>query len=196
MDHGQAGDMFFDYTELERHRQDHETESSFRGKLVWNDSLTEEAKVEMMRQMNPTNLQLAKNLGRAPWRFWCNLGPDGRPPQYWTYVFGIDISNGAGSSNSVISVLAVEIGQIVAKFWDAHTSPEELAMTAAAAGIWFSGLRPPAFICWENNGPGGIFGRKLISTGYPAFYRQRLDNTIKTLEEHLAKKPGPKPNSA
>lgn len=179
MDHGQAGDMFFDYTELERHKQDHITDPVFRGKLIWNDSITEENKIELIQQMNPAKLHMAKNLGRAPWRFWCNLDADNRPPQYWSYVFGIDISNGAGSSNSVISVLAVEIGQIVAKFWDAHTSPEELAMVAAAAGVWFGGLRPPAFICWENNGPGGIFGRKLISTGYPHFYRQRLDNTIK-----------------
>jgi len=115
---------------------------------------------------------------QGSWRFWFHL-KEGRPPQYWSYAFGVDISNGAGASNSVISVLAIEIGQIVAKFWNAYTSPEELAVLAAMAGVWFGGVASPAFIAWENNGPGGIFGRKLVGMDYPMYYRQRHDDVSK-----------------
>jgi hypothetical protein len=41
---------------------------------------------------------------RRHWRFWIPL-VDGRPPQHLTYCFGVDISNGANGSNSVITVL-------------------------------------------------------------------------------------------
>lgn len=178
MDHGQAGDMFFDHAEVERHRRDHQTEPILRGELVWNTALPEQEQIELLQQMDHTALSFIRRGGRSPWRFWIELA-DGRPPQHWTYVYGVDISNGAGDSNSVISVMAVEIGQIVAKFWDAYTSPEALAVVAAMSGVWFGGIRPPAFIAWENNGPGGIFGRKLVSMGYPSYYRQRIDNTVK-----------------
>lgn len=178
MDHGQAGDMFFDYTELTRHRADHQTAPAIRGDLIWREPMTAEAQIQKIQEMDDEAMIFIPNHRRSPWRFWFAL-EKGRPPQYWTYAFGIDISNGAGGSNSVISVLALEIGQIVAKYWDAYTSPEDLAIVAAQAGVWFGGLRPPAFLCWENNGPGGIFGRKIVSLCYPSYYRQRIDNTIK-----------------
>ncbi len=178
MDHGQAGDMFFDFTELERHRQDHVTEPVVRGDLIWTNTFTYDQQVEKVQQMDDSAIVFGPNFRRAPWRLWLDL-TNGRPPQYWTYIFGVDISNGGGGSNSVISVLALEINQIVAKFWDAYTSPEELAMTVAMAGVWFGGLRPPAYIVWENNGPGSIFGRKLVGMDYPNFYRQRVDNTMR-----------------
>lgn len=179
MDHGQAGDMFFDHTELTRHRQDHQTPKIFSGDLIWSEQLDERSKVRKIQEMNPDSLLFLKNHRKNPWRFWTDL-IDGRPPQYWTFVFGIDISNGAGSSNSVITVGAIEIGQVVAKWWDAFTSPEELAMVTAMAATWFGGLRPPAFVVYENNGPGGIFGRKLISQlTYPNFYRQKASDTTR-----------------
>ena len=177
MDHGQAGDMFFDYTELERHKQDHMTPPVLQGRLKWKGDLTHNEQVERIQQMDNDAVMFIAGKRKAPWRFWVDL-IDGRLPQYWTYVFGIDISNGSGNSNSVISVMALEIGQIVAKFWDAHTSPEDLAMEAAIAGVWIGGLNPPAFVAWENNGPGGIFGRKFVTAfGYPRFYRQRQEGT-------------------
>ncbi len=175
MDHGQAGDMFFDYTELERHRQDHESAPMKCGRLIPIDEMTPEARVLMIQRNDADRFVMLFNKIKGPWRFWTDL-PNGRPPQHWTYCFGVDISNGAGASNSVITVISREIGAVVAKFWDAYTSPEELAMLAAAAGVWFGGQFGPAFICWENNGPGGIFGRKLLNLDYPNYYRQRVES--------------------
>ncbi len=176
MDHGQAGDMFFDHGEIERHRQDHEDDPFFRGDLVDVEEMTETETITAMQQQAEEKFVFITNGGRRQWRFWQNL-EDNRPDQTGQYVFGIDISNGSGGSNSVISVLDANTGRFVAKWWDAYTSPEALAIVAARAGVWFGGYNAPAFIVWENNGPGGIFGRKLVKVGYPNFYMQRTEGT-------------------
>lgn len=179
MDHGQSGDTFFDATELEIHRQDHEQEPIARGKVIWVDSYTENQQIELMQQMDDTAMAWVPDSKAGNLRLWCPL-INGRPPQdRWSYIFGIDISNGSGASNSVITVAAAEIGQVVAKWWSAFVSPEHLAMKAAQLGVWFGGLRGPAFMVWENNGPGGIFGRKVVQViNYPRYYRQRLEGQV------------------
>ena len=172
MDHGQAGDMFFDFAELERHRQDHVRPPLFLGELRAASEMTESQTVEAIQRMKHESWVFVRRSWQNPWRFWFDL-EEGRPAQYYSYVFGVDVSNGAGGSNSVITVACCETGHIVAKWWDSYTSPEALAVVAAAAGVWFGGSRGTAFVCWENNGPGGIFGRKLMKMGYPNYYRQR-----------------------
>jgi len=178
MDHGQSGDMFFDYTELTRHTQDHVCKPVKMGNLVWMSDMPVEDKYDMLAQYDPSDIEFIESYGKCPWKLWIPLGSDGRPNQNHTYAMGIDISNGSGGSNSVISVIAVDTGMIVAKFWSAYVSPEDLALVACSAGMWFGGAKPPAFMCWENNGPGGIFGRKVVYSGYPFFYRQRQDDTL------------------
>jgi hypothetical protein len=178
MDHGSSGDLFFDYTELERHRQDHMRPPIFAGELIPVKEMASNAWVQMLQANRTDAFAFLRDHGRKPWKFWVPL-TDGRPPQELSYVFGIDISNGSGNSNSVLTVFSPTVSMVVAKFWDAYTSPEDFALVAAAAGMWFGGLKPPAFMCWENNGPGGIFGRKIISIGYPSFYRQWIDNSLK-----------------
>ncbi len=176
MDHGQAGDIFFDYGEIERHRQDHECKPSSRGDILPVDSFTEEELTQVIQGCQHEKFVWIDGHGASSWRLWINL-QDGRPPQHLTYVFGIDVGNGAGESNSVITAKAREINMVVAKWWSAFKSPEELALIAAYAGLWFGGVQLPSFICWENNGPGGIFGRKLVKMGYPHYYKQRPTGT-------------------
>ena len=178
IDHGQAGDIFFDYNELERHRRDHVRPPRFVGEIRPVNALDDEEEVQSIMQSNEEDYCFVKGSSRSYWRFWLDLVHN-RPPQQYNYVFGIDIANGAGDSNSVITVLAREINQVVAKYWNAYVSPEELARLAAMAGIWFGGLGSAAFIVWENNGPGGILGRKLVKLGYPNYYRQRQTQTHK-----------------
>jgi hypothetical protein len=173
-DHGQAGDMFFEHREIERHRRDHMASPVMRGDLAPITEMTEEDRLRVIRTFDYDQFVFINMHRRAPWRFWCRL-EDGRPPQHAQYVFGVDIANGAGSSNSVVSVLDVMSGKIVAKWWDAYTSPETLAILVATAGVWFGGLRPPAYVVHENNGPGGIFGRKMVKIGYPSIYYQRTE---------------------
>lgn len=181
MDHGQAGDMFFDHNDVERHRQDHQSDPIFAGEIRCITDVTEVQELEIMRQIDHQKYAFIRGAGRSPWRFWIEL-EDGRPPQDAQYIFGMDISNGSGNSNSIISVVDSLTGRFVAKWWDAYTSPEAMAIVAARAGVWFGGHNAPAFMVWENNGPGGIFGRKIIKIGYPSYYMQRVEGSKRKIK--------------
>ena len=172
MDHGRAGDMFFDFTEIERHRMDHARKPLLTGDIVAAKKMDENEHIAAIRSLSHESFRFWSWASRCQWKLWFKL-IENRPPQNCEYVLGADISNGAGNSNSVITVLDNLSGRVMAKYWDAHTSPERLAVIAATAGVWFGGVHTPAFLIWENNGPGGIFGRKLISMGYPRYYLQR-----------------------
>lgn len=173
MDHGKAGDMFFDADDVERHRRAHESAPTLTGNLALDGDYGDEAKAKIIARRDPSRVGFTKRGERQAWRFWIPL-VNGRPPQDLTYVFGIDVSNGAGGSNSVISVVADEAGLKVAEFASAFVSPEELGEQCVFAALWFGGARP-AYLVWENNGPGGIFGRKVVKLGYSHFYFQRQD---------------------
>jgi hypothetical protein len=175
MEHGKAGDMFFDADEVELHRRRHEREPVARGDLSVGADLGDESKKRIVERNRVDAITFIPS-GQGEWRFWIPL-VGGRPPQQFTYIFGVDIGNGTGGSNSVITVRCLETGQIVAKFWSAHKSPEKLGDVACFAGVWFGGNHAPAFMVWENNGPGGIFGRRVIKMGYKNFYFQRQEGT-------------------
>ncbi|MFP3434482.1 hypothetical protein SB781_32490, partial [Paraburkholderia sp. SIMBA_061] len=104
MIHGQAGDVFFDYHELERHRQDHGKEPRFTGDLIFTGGASDDDRIRAIRECDESAFTLLPNSGAAPWRFWLAL-EDGRPPQHTNYVAGIDVSNGSGGSNSVMTVI-------------------------------------------------------------------------------------------
>lgn len=171
-EHGKSGDAFFDFDEIEKHRKMFEREPMFAGNIKDVDDLTEDEFEAAIRRGKPEPFAMVQHGGFNPWRFWMPL-MDGRPNQNTHYVFGIDISNGSGASNSIITVLDHHTNMIVAKFWDAFTSPEELAKVASRAGLWFGGYKPP-LIVFEKNGPGSTFGRKLMKVGYPNVYYQEV----------------------
>jgi hypothetical protein len=172
-EHGKAGDMFFDEDEIEKHRQAHQRDPLFAGDIkLLDDDLTFDDKAALIRKWEYKSLRFVERGAHNPWRFWVPL-VDGRPNQNTRYVFGVDISNGSGASNSVISVLDNNTNMIVAKFWDAFTSPEDLAEIVALAGVFFGGKRQPLII-FEKNGPGISFGRKLLKLKYPTIYYQEV----------------------
>jgi hypothetical protein len=181
-EHGRTGDMLFDPDEVERHRTAFQRNPMAVGTLVIEDD-TEEHKITGIKsgKMDFGRLLWVPSGSWNPWRLWVPLIPFEvpvtkekvlRPNQNTRYVFGIDISIGSGASNSVISVLDHGTNMIVAKFWDAFTSPEALADIAAFSALWFGGRRPP-LIAFEKNGPGLTFGRKLVKLGYPNIYYQK-----------------------
>jgi hypothetical protein len=178
MEHGRAGDSFFDTDDIEKHRALYAREPVGVGNVVYDIDMPEEAKFAKVRKFSHEGIEFFENSGRRPWRMWQHLTADAngkfRPSQTTRYVFGIDVSAGTGASNSVISVLDHATGQIVAKFWDAFTSPEELAEVAVFGAIWFGGVKPP-LIVFEKNGAGNIFGKKLLRLGYPAIYYSKID---------------------
>lgn len=185
MDPGSSGDIFFDPGELDRHRRDHEKGPQNRGNLKLLEDMTEDQKKEVLDGWEVDKLAFIQDWGRGPWRFWLSLSnEDGRPSQNYTYVLAADISNGSGGSNSVLTVGCRETNSIVAKFWDAYTSPEALAEIAMFAGYWFGGLHAPAMLIWENNGPGSIFGRKIVKWKYPHYYVNKILNTTRDKKTH------------
>jgi len=94
------------------------------------------------------------------------------------YVFGIDISAGVASSNSVLAVMDKETGEVVAEYVDPHISPEDLAELAINAGrTVFAGQCGSALICWEANGPGEGWFRHLLRAGYTNIYYQHREGS-------------------
>jgi hypothetical protein len=176
MDHGKAGDSVFAETEIEAHRAAHQKPPVLVGNLALADDYGDEKKKSLIARVEPDATRFTPGGEKPGWRFWLPL-VNGRPPQDVTYTFGVDISNGANASNSCITVIADELNMVVAKYWRADISPDELGELAAFAGQWFGGANGMAFVCWENNGPGSIFGRRLVKLGYRSFYFQRQDNT-------------------
>lgn len=171
-EHGKSGDAFFDFDEISKHRKLFEREPLFVGNIKDVEDLTEEEFGTAVRKGKPEAFVLLRQGPLNPWRFWIPMMDD-RPNQSTHYIFGVDISNGSGASNSVITVLDHHTNMIVAKFWDSFTSPEELARITARAGLWFGGYKPP-LVVFEKNGPGSTYGRKLLKLGYPNVYYQEI----------------------
>lgn len=104
-------------------------------------------------------------------RLWINPTSTGAIPS-GSYTVGADIAHGTGASNSVLSVVDNKTGEKVAEFASAHIRPDELARYAIALCYWFCG----AFLIWEANGPGRIFGDVVIKSGYRnIYYREKGD---------------------
>jgi hypothetical protein len=82
---------------------------------------------------------------------------------------------GTGASNSVISVFDHDTNMKVAEFCDSFTPPEELAWMAIMAGVWFGGKSGMPLMIWETNGPGAIFGKKVMSVGYAPVYFAKIE---------------------
>lgn len=96
---------------------------------------------------------------RGHMSFWCDT--EMRPSADQHFVIGIDISNGTGHSNSVITV-ARKSGEKVAEFASSTVRPEQLASFTVAIARWFNN----AWVCWEAQGPGEPFGARVWEIGY------------------------------
>lgn len=193
MEHGRVGDMVFDTETIEKHRRTFAREPDAAGIVRFDVELAMRQKREMLRNLyrgqdmrSIQTLYFSEQGASLPWRLWIPLvkyeyefGKEKfiakRPPQDDRYIFGVDISAGTGSSNSIVSVQSRKTGKIVAKFWDAYTSPEALAEIVAFSAAWFGGTKMP-YVVFEKNGPGLQFGKKLIfDLAYPAIFYQNED---------------------
>lgn len=117
-------------------------------------------------------------------RLWCSLGADGFPPTDRSYVVGADIafgtsdSTGRGASNSVLSVVDRETGEKVAEFASSTIDPTDFAALAVATARWFgSPGEEGALLIWEANGPGRLFGKRVIDLGYGHIWYRRSEDS-------------------
>jgi hypothetical protein len=115
---------------------------------------------------------------------WFKPDVNGRPPAT-RYIMGIDICMGTAgpkSSSSVITIMRRIDGVIVAQFATPRLVPADLADYAVALAKWFAGPGgEPAFMIWEDNGPGNQFRGRIVDlrwTGYDLIYYRTVAKKI------------------
>lgn len=92
-------------------------------------------------------------------------------------AIGCDIATGRGGdegTNSVASIASLRTGEKIAEYASNLINPADFGHLVIALRKWFSGPNGDAWLIWEANGPGGIFGRTIMEFS-PAkvYYRQR-----------------------
>ncbi len=101
---------------------------------------------------------------------WCSLDNNKRPPK-GNYALACDVAAGGGgkySSNSALEVVNLSTGEQVLEFASNTIEPGRFADLAMAVGYWFW----TAFLSYEDNGPGGAFGRRVAERRYPDVYKR------------------------
>jgi len=114
-------------------------------------------------------------VGRLKW--WGKL-KNGRPDLSHSFIVGGDIGLGRGASNSVLSIIDVNLSEEVGQWVCPNTSPEEFADIAVAICIWTGGPKKSTYLIWESNGIGGVFEGRVVKNKYPFIYVRR-DETAK-----------------
>lgn len=111
---------------------------------------------------------------------WIELDGKGMPKRD-DYAIGADISTGTGASNSTLEIGLRRTGEKVGEIATPHMLPEKFARLAVAVAYWFSNKDgAPAFLIWEDNGPGNAFGKTVVDLGFRNFfYRQNERSTDK-----------------
>jgi hypothetical protein len=173
-DHGKSGDTFFDPQEVEAHRAAFQADPMVMGNLLFNEDLNEDERLSVFIGRENEAVKFVEGGVRRTWRIWCPL-VNGRPDQSHSYVFGVDVSMGTGSSNSVISVFDHNTNQKIAEYCDSFTPPEDLAWMVTMAAVWFGGRTTNPLLIWETNGPGSIFGKKVMGFGYSPVYFSKVE---------------------
>lgn len=160
-DHQAAGYVFYDDRVLTRHMASNCVPPLYMGRLEFTGEGDRDIALA-----NQRDDQFAwHDVDDGAWAVWCELDDDGsgayRPPQDRTYVFGIDVSLGLGRSESACCVTDLESGEQVGEFTTKDLDPAEFARQMYAASLWWGGARGTAFVCWEANGGGQIFGKHM-----------------------------------
>tara|TARA_R100001082_G_scaffold12550_1_gene6623 strand:+ start:1466 stop:3196 length:1731 start_codon:yes stop_codon:yes gene_type:complete len=116
---------------------------------------------------------------KAPLQLWVELDERNNPPLDCDYVVGADIAAGTGSSNSVATVVRRKDGEKVAEFCSANMRPDQFARAVVAICRMFRGKSETgAYLIWEANGPGRIFGDVVMEIGYGHVYYRRNEKSI------------------
>lgn len=114
-------------------------------------------------------------IGRLKW--WGTL-KNGRPDQSHSFILGADIGLGRGASNSVLSIVDVNLSEEVGQWICPNTSPEEFADISVALCLWTGGTKKNSYLIWESNGIGGVYEGRVVKNKYPFVYVRR-DETAK-----------------
>lgn len=168
-----ATNQFFDGVQIASLRK-HCVPAFWRGELVIDDDAA-----------RPIGLVVDES---GPLKLWLNL-LNGKPP-FSRYAAGADISTGNGATPSCFSVIDCRTGRKVAQYVTAHMREEAFA-TMAVALCWLfrdddgNGAR----FCWEMQGPGLSFGKRVVELGYRNIYYAR-DEQKAFFNQRDSEKPG------
>lgn len=124
--------------------------------------------------------------GVGPLKLWITPNGYGEFSKRDEFVVSCDVATGKGgemSSNSTITVADKRTGEKVAAMVTKGMSPEEFAFYVMPVCKWFNN----AYLIWEDNGPGGQFGKVIRVEGYAnVFYRGDEESDSK----RKSRKPG------
>ncbi len=113
------------------------------------------------------------------WKLWIHLDEEFQPPRDRDFSVGADISAGQGASDSAIAIVDAKTGEKVAEYANNDITPDKLADLAIAVCKWFAGCFAGAFLIWEDNGPGQMFGKQVMVRGYGRFYLRRREMSLR-----------------
>ena len=108
---------------------------------------------------------------------WFNTIPGKRVPQNTTYTMAADIASGnGGGSDSAISVADDRTKEKVFEYRSNGITPADFARLNVAVYKWFSTPEGAPYMAWDQGGPGGPFGTKVMEfPGLDVHYYKRKD---------------------
>lgn len=111
-------------------------------------------------------------------KMWVNPKSDTKMP-LMTCGGGADISWGTGASPSCLSFVNGRTGEKILEYTNAHIGPTEFAIfSVALCRLVQNDDGEGVLLCWEIQGPGIVFGRKVISLGYRNIYYREDEDAI------------------
>lgn len=120
----------------------------------------------------------------GPLRLWRSLNERNRPHPA-RYCFGVDLSTGLGTTNSCVSGGDAETGEKVFEYAYPSIEPTPLAEMMLGLCEMFrdppdsQGETRPALLCWETPGPGNIFGKRIMDSGFRRVFYRTADHTLR-----------------
>jgi hypothetical protein len=161
-----SGDVIFNPMILLRMLDKYGCQPKYRGEIDF-----------FLRENTIVRSRFAPNTGRRRMWWWDELGGN-RPNQSHNYIVGCDIALGTGQSNSIASVFDCNTNRKVGRWRCPNTSPTHFAELVVALCHWVGGATKFPFLIWEANGPGQIFGRRVVNLGYDFIFRHREEKKI------------------
>jgi hypothetical protein len=168
----EAGDLFFDLGEINKHIAFFTRPPISRHNIILKPGVSDDELPKLIQAKSTKCYRIIKKTADGKLEVWTEL-IEGRPDQSFTYIFGIDVSKGQGASESVVSIKCKQTGEIIAKWTCRNTTPHEFSRIIVALSLWCGGANPQRlpYLKWEKNGPGWEVGRLLVQTFcYPHYY--------------------------
>ena len=119
---------------------------------------------------------------------WTQLNASGQPAKR-PYAMGCDLAWGTGgaqANNSCVQIIDLVTMEQVLEYATSTVRPEKFADIVMAMGKWFHN----AFLSWEVQGPGGVFGKRILERGYSNVYLRTVDELSTTKRTRKTQKVG------